>query len=164
MIEFLDLFPLSPPPPSLVGEYYLQPPEARAIFSHNELPPQYFMLPQLQSMCTKGKDPFFRKYYLDLVKLLEPFCIKYLELLPEMLKVESSESLMFRKPQVNRLYLHRLIVCFPPEQNYSPNSGVYGSWGGGGGGVVVVVLYWERPDLSCRVQAINRCLRFQEFN
>ena len=26
-----------PPPPSLVGAYYLQPPDARAIFLHNDL-------------------------------------------------------------------------------------------------------------------------------
>ena len=27
----------APPPPSLVGAYYLQPPDARAIFLHNDL-------------------------------------------------------------------------------------------------------------------------------
>ena len=30
-------FPFVPPPPSLVGAYYLQPPDARAIFLHNDL-------------------------------------------------------------------------------------------------------------------------------
>ena len=34
--QFLDLFRLCPPP-SLVGAYYLQPPDARAIFLHNDL-------------------------------------------------------------------------------------------------------------------------------
>ena len=35
---FWDLFRLCPPPPpSLVGAYYLHPPDARAIFLHNGL-------------------------------------------------------------------------------------------------------------------------------
>ena len=33
--QMLDLFRLCPP--SLVGAYYLQPPDARAIFLHNDL-------------------------------------------------------------------------------------------------------------------------------
>ena len=37
-LDFLDLFfSFVPPPPSLVGAYYLQPPDARAIFLHNDL-------------------------------------------------------------------------------------------------------------------------------
>ena len=35
IITFSDLFRLCPP--SLVGAYYLQPPDARAIFLHNDL-------------------------------------------------------------------------------------------------------------------------------
>ena len=34
-VHFWDLFRLCPP--SLVGAYYLQPPDARAIFLHNDL-------------------------------------------------------------------------------------------------------------------------------
>ena len=37
LCQNLDLFRLCPPPPSLVGAYYLQPPDARAIFLHNDL-------------------------------------------------------------------------------------------------------------------------------
>ena len=34
----LFLFPFVPPPPSSVGSYYLQLPDARAIFFNNDLP------------------------------------------------------------------------------------------------------------------------------
>ena len=35
--KFSGSFPFVPPPPSLVGAYYLHPPDARAIFLHNDL-------------------------------------------------------------------------------------------------------------------------------
>ena len=35
--EFRDLSICAPPPPSLVGIYYLHPPDARAIFLYNDL-------------------------------------------------------------------------------------------------------------------------------
>ena len=37
IIPFSDLFRCAPPPPSLVGTYYLRPPDARAIFLHSDL-------------------------------------------------------------------------------------------------------------------------------
>ena len=37
MIIIIGSFPFVPPPPSLLGAYYLQPPGAGAIFLHNDL-------------------------------------------------------------------------------------------------------------------------------
>ena len=64
--EILDLFRLCPPP-SLVGAYYLQPPDARAIFLHNDLLCNDTCSVTGGSITywgggTNGKDP---KYYLN---------------------------------------------------------------------------------------------------
>ena len=62
ILVFSDLFRLCPPP-SLVGAYYLQPPEARAIFLHNDLLCNDTCSVTGGSITywggTNGKDPYF---------------------------------------------------------------------------------------------------------
>ena len=82
-------FPFVPPPPSLVGAYYLQPPDARAIILHNDLLSNDACSVTGGSKTywggTNGKDPKFSSKLKKKLNFSQYFshdkCVEYVEIM-----------------------------------------------------------------------------------